>query len=44
MREAIDALTLAQPAAIHTDPAWCDIVHAVMNEIYARRAWQQVAA
>jgi len=44
MREAIDALTLAQPAAIHDDPAWCEIVHAVMGEVYARQVWRQIAA
>lgn len=36
MREVIDSLALAEPGLIHTNAAWCRIVHAVINEIFVR--------
>lgn len=44
MCEAIDALTLAQPELIHEDESCSKIVHAVMNEIHARRYMHQLIA
>jgi len=44
MRDAIDTVTLASPLLIEKDPAWCRIVHAVINEIFARGVWAQTAA
>lgn len=37
MSEAVDALTLARPGLIEEDESWSRIVHAVINEIHARR-------
>jgi hypothetical protein len=44
MRDAVDAVTLTWPGLIHEDESWCEIVHAVMNEIHARRHINQLAA
>lgn len=44
MHEAIDAVTVTRPGLIHSDEAWLDIVHALMNEIIARRTHNQLAA
>lgn len=37
MREAVDALALVNPRLIYEDETCSDLVHAVLNEIYARR-------
>lgn len=40
MREAIDALAQTRPTLIHEDETASHLVHAVMNEIVARRNWR----
>lgn len=37
LREAVDALALVRPELIHEDDTVTAFVHAVMNEIVARR-------
>ena len=44
MHEAIDAVTVTRPDLIHRDEAWLSIVHAVLNEIIARRTHNQLVA
>lgn len=44
MHEAIDAVTVTRPELIHLDDTWLGIVHALMNEIIARRTHNQLAA
>lgn len=44
MHEAIDAVTVTRPELIHLDDTWLSIVHALMNEIIARRTHNQLAA
>lgn len=44
MCDAIDAVALTQPGLIHENECWCRLVHAVMNEIHARRYMHQLIA
>lgn len=37
MREAVDALALVNPKYIYEDETCSDLVHAVLNEVHARR-------